>query len=59
MRGGGEPGIRVRCLAIRVRCPVFPFPVDEVVRRVAIKSFPPDISVVGQCHIGENGVGSN
>ena len=36
--------------------PVVALPVDQVIRRIVADAFPPDIAVIGERDVGEDGV---
>ena len=51
-----EAGIRMSRFFCGSFCPDITFPVDQFFARFGFHTFPPDITVFGQSHVGENGV---
>ena len=54
--GHAVTGVRVSGRGSGLRRPVVALPVDEVLRRLAVHALPPDIAVIGERDIGEQGV---
>lgn len=54
-----ETRIRMRRLAPTVRRPVLLLPIDQMGGWLLGHSFPPDVAVVGQGNVGEDGVGAD
>ncbi len=55
-RRGAEPGVGVGGRGLGLRRPVLALPVGEVCGRLAVHALPPDVAVVGEPDIGEDGV---
>ncbi|CRH92859.1 Uncharacterised protein [Chlamydia trachomatis] len=55
----GEAAVRVSSLLAGLGGPVVAVPVDQVCRDLAVDAFPPHIAIVGQCDVGEDGVGAH